>query len=105
MADGLTDITEALKAQLKKTKSVDDAVLKVVKESLKESSPVRFEGNNYAEQWVTEAEKRTLPNYRRTPNALAQLSRGRCSRRSVSLPSKSSSRATPCAWSATSRTC
>jgi glutamine synthetase len=73
VADGLADITEALKAELKKTKSVDDAVLKVVKESFKESSPVRFEGNNYAEEWVTEAEKRGLPNYRRTPEALAQL--------------------------------
>ncbi len=73
VADGLSEITEALKAELKKTKSVDDAVLKVVKESFKESTPVRFEGNNYAEEWVTEAEKRGLPNYRRTPEALAQL--------------------------------
>jgi glutamine synthetase len=73
VADGLGELTEALKAELKKTKSVDDAVLKVVKESFKESSPVRFEGNNYAEEWVTDAEKRGLPNYRRTPEALAQL--------------------------------
>jgi glutamine synthetase len=73
VADGLGEITEALKAELKKTKSVDDAVLKVVKESFKESSPVRFEGNNYSEEWVKDAEKRGLPNYRRTPEALAQL--------------------------------
>jgi glutamine synthetase len=73
VADGLGELTDALKAELKKTKSVDDAVLKVVKESFKESSPVRFEGNNYAEEWVTDAEKRGLPNYRRTPEALAQL--------------------------------
>ncbi len=73
VADGLGEITEALKAELKKTKSVDDAVLKVVKESFKESTPVRFEGNNYSEEWVKEAEKRGLPNYRRTPEALAQL--------------------------------
>ena len=73
VADGLAEITEALKAELKKTKSVDDAVMKVVKESFKESTPVRFEGNNYSEEWVTEAEKRGLPNYRRTPEALGQL--------------------------------
>jgi glutamine synthetase len=73
VADGIGDILDALKAELKKTKSVDDAVLKVVRESFKESTPVRFEGNNYAEEWVTEAEKRGLPNYRRTPEALAQL--------------------------------
>ncbi|HZO19642.1 MAG TPA: glutamine synthetase III [Gemmatimonadaceae bacterium] len=73
VADGLGEITEALKAELKKTKSVDDAVLKVVRESFKESTPVRFEGNNYSEEWVKEAGKRGLPNYRRTPEALAQL--------------------------------
>jgi glutamine synthetase len=73
VADGIGEITEALKAELKKTKSVDDAVLKVVRESFKSSTPVRFEGNNYAEEWVTEAEKRGLPNYRRTPESLAQL--------------------------------
>jgi glutamine synthetase len=73
VADGLGEITEAIKAELKKTKSVDDAVLKVVKESFKESSPVRFEGNNYSDEWVKDAEKRGLPNYRRTPEALAQL--------------------------------
>jgi glutamine synthetase len=73
VADAIGEITDALKAELKKTKSVDDAVLKVVKESFRESTPVRFEGNNYAEEWVVEAEKRGLPNYRRTPEALAQL--------------------------------
>ena len=73
VADGLSEITEALKAEMKKTKSVDDAVLKVVKESFKETTAVRFEGNNYSEEWVKEAEKRGLPNLRRTPEALAQL--------------------------------
>ena len=73
VADALGELTEALKAELKKTKSVDDAVLKVVRESFKESTPVRFEGNNYSEEWVKDAEKRGLPNYRRTPEALGQL--------------------------------
>ena len=73
VADGLGELTDAIKAELKKTKSVDDAVLKVVRESFKESTPVRFEGNNYSEEWVKEAGKRGLPNYRRTPEALAQL--------------------------------
>jgi glutamine synthetase len=34
---------------------------------------VRFEGNNYSEEWVKEATKRGLLNLRRTPEALAQL--------------------------------
>jgi glutamine synthetase len=52
---------------------VNDAVLKVVKESFKETSAVRFEGNNYSNEWVDEAHKRGLLNLRRTPEALAQL--------------------------------
>jgi glutamine synthetase len=52
---------------------VNDAVLKVVKESFKETSAVRFEGNNYSQEWVDEAAKRGLLNLRRTPEALAQL--------------------------------
>jgi glutamine synthetase len=44
-----------------------------VRNVFKETAPVRFEGNNYAEEWVTEAAKRGLPNLRRTPEALKQL--------------------------------
>ncbi len=73
VAEAISEITVALKAELKKTKKVDDAVLKVVRPIFKETSPVRFEGNNYSEEWVKEAAKRRLLNLRRTPEALAQL--------------------------------
>jgi glutamine synthetase len=73
VAEAISEITTALKAELKKTKKVDDAVLKVVRPIFKETAPVRFEGNNYAEEWVKDAAKRGLPNLRRTPEALAQL--------------------------------
>src|SRR5439155_967830 len=69
----LVFLAAALRAELKKTKKVDDAVLKVVRPIFKETTPVRFEGNNYAAEWVTEAAKRKLPNLRRTPEALAQM--------------------------------
>ena len=66
---------------------------------------MRFEGNNYSDEWVKEAEKRGLLNLRRTPEALAQLDdeavARRCSRRSASSRRRSSSRATTCASSAT----
>ena len=39
----------------------------------KETTNVRFEGNNYSEDWVVEAKRRGLPNVRSTPEALAQL--------------------------------
>jgi len=73
VAEALGELTATLRETLKKTKSVDDAVLKIVREAFKESAAVRFEGNNYSSEWVVEAAKRKLLNLRRTPEALAQL--------------------------------
>jgi glutamine synthetase len=47
--------------------------MQVVREVFRETAAVRFEGNNYSDEWVKDAEKRGLPNFRRTPEALAQL--------------------------------
>jgi glutamine synthetase len=73
VAESIGELTDELRETLKKTKSVDDAVLKVVRGAFKVSTPVRFEGNNYSEEWVKEAQKRGLPNLRRTPEALKEL--------------------------------
>jgi glutamine synthetase len=73
VADAIEELTERLRAELKKTKEVDDAVLAVVRQAFKESAAIRFEGNNYSEEWVKEAKKRGLPNIRQTPEALGQL--------------------------------
>src|SRR6058998_1160036 len=73
VAESIAELTSALKAELKKTKKVDDAVLKIVRPIFKDTAAVRFEGNNYSEDWVKEAAKRGLLNLRRTPEALAQL--------------------------------
>ena len=73
IAESIGELTTELRAELKKTKKTDDAVLKVVQRAFRETTPIRFEGNNYSEEWVTEAAKRGLPNYRRSPEALAQL--------------------------------
>jgi glutamine synthetase len=73
VAEALDELTTQLKAELKKTPAVDDAVVAVVRKAFKESAAIRFEGNNYSDEWVKEAEKRGLPNLRRTPEALDQL--------------------------------
>ncbi|HEY7394819.1 MAG TPA: glutamine synthetase III [Gemmatimonadaceae bacterium] len=73
VAEAIAEITAALRAELEKTNKVDDAVLNVVRPIFKETTPVRFEGNNYSEEWVKDAAQRGLPNFRRTPEALAQL--------------------------------
>src|SRR5438552_7700733 len=70
VAESVAELTSELRAELKNTKKLDEAALKVVRGAFKESSPVRFEGNNYSEDWVKEAAKRGLPNFRRTPESL-----------------------------------
>ncbi len=73
VAESIAELSQALRAELKKTKKVDDAVLKVVSPVFRATKNIRFEGNNYSDEWVTEAERRGLLNLRRTPEALAQL--------------------------------
>ena len=73
VADGFTELTKALKAKLKTAKNANAAIMEVVRDAVKETKAVRFEGNNYSEEWVVEAEKRGLLNLRKTPEALAQL--------------------------------
>ncbi|HEX9562744.1 MAG TPA: glutamine synthetase III [Gemmatimonadaceae bacterium] len=73
VAGAIDDITKQIRAERRKTRKVDDAVMKVVRKVFRETTPVRFEGNNYAESWVKEAAKRGLPNLRRAPEGLGQL--------------------------------
>ena len=73
VAEALEELTEQIRSNMKRGKSVDDVVLSVVQEAFKETASIRFEGNNYSEDWVKEAAKRGLPNLRRSPEALEQL--------------------------------
>ncbi len=73
VAEAMADMIDEIKAEKKTTKSIDDAVMKVVRKAFRETKNVRFEGNNYSDAWVQEAAKRGLLNLRRTPEALGQL--------------------------------
>jgi glutamine synthetase len=73
VADGFSDLVKALKAKGAKGKVNEAIVMEVVRETIKETKAIRFEGNGYSEEWVNEAEKRGLPNLRKTPEALAEL--------------------------------
>ncbi|CAL65454.1 glutamine synthetase III [Christiangramia forsetii] len=54
----------------------DDAIFNVLREYIKKSKKIRFEGDGYGEAWEKEAEKRGLSNNRTTPQALkAQVSK------------------------------
>jgi glutamine synthetase len=73
VAEALGEIAEEVRANTKRGKSAEDVALGVVRQIFKETAAIRFEGNNYSEEWVKEAAKRGLPNLRRTPEALEQL--------------------------------
>jgi glutamine synthetase len=73
VADGIDEVTAALEAKLKTSKSKEEAIFAVVKDAIKETKGVRFEGNGYSEEWVIEAEKRGLPHLKTTPEALHEL--------------------------------
>jgi len=73
VAEAIGELTAELRDALKSTPKVDDAILQVVRKAFQETASIRFEGNNYSDAWVEEAEKRGLPNRRRAPEALEQL--------------------------------
>lgn len=53
----------------------DEAVFNILREYIKDSKKIRFEGNGYGEAWEKEAAKRGLSNNKTTPEALkAQIS-------------------------------
>ncbi|MEE2771795.1 MAG: glutamine synthetase III [Bacteroidota bacterium] len=54
----------------------DDAIFNVLREYIKKSKKIRFEGDGYGEAWEKEAVKRGLSNNKTTPEALkAQVSK------------------------------
>ncbi len=73
IADGMSEIIASLKEKLKAGKKTEEAIMEVVKAAVIETKKIRFEGNGYSEEWVAEAERRGLPNLRKTPEALHQL--------------------------------
>jgi len=48
----------------------DDAIFNVLREYIKHSKKILFEGDGYSEAWEKEAEKRGLSNFKTTPEAL-----------------------------------
>ncbi len=69
----LDEFAQKIEANIKSGKKLNEAVMDVLIPAIKESEPVRFEGNNYDPEWEKEAEKRGLPNKKTTPEALKDL--------------------------------
>ncbi len=61
-----TEVDELIEKGLKK----DEAIFNVLREYIKQSAKVLFEGDGYSKEWEEEAKKRGLSNLKSTPEAL-----------------------------------
>jgi glutamine synthetase len=72
ISESLDYVAEKIK-KASNGKDLNTAAMQVIAEIVKETKDVRFEGNNYAPEWVKEAKKRGLPNVASTCEALEAL--------------------------------
>jgi glutamine synthetase len=70
VAEQLNDFNERVEKLEAKGKERRLAVVEVLRDYIKESKNVRFEGDGYSDEWVKEAAKRGLGNVKDTPRAL-----------------------------------
>ncbi len=70
VAETLTRFKEDVDKLIKKGGKKEVAIINVLREYIKASKKIRFEGNGYSDEWVAEAEKRGLKNVKNTPQAL-----------------------------------
>ncbi len=69
VAEQLTQFKKEVDALIKKGSDKRLAIVKVLREYIKSSKAVRFEGDGYSDEWAKEAEKRGLKNIKSTPEA------------------------------------
>jgi len=69
-ADAFDYLADELEKLIAKGKPVDQAIQQVVKETLTKHQRIIYEGNGYSAEWVKEAERRGLKNYKTTPEVL-----------------------------------
>lgn len=71
VAQQLIDFKAEVDALIKDKKlKKDEAIFNVLREYIKQSKKIRFEGDGYGEAWEKEAKKRGLSNNKTTPTAL-----------------------------------
>jgi glutamine synthetase len=81
VADQLKRFMAEVNALMAKKVRKNEALIQVIRKYIKESKKIRFEGNNYSDDWVKEAAKRGLSNFPTTPEALLAMT----SRKSTTL--------------------
>jgi glutamine synthetase len=70
VSEQLRQFKKDVDARISKGSEKRLAIVNVLRDYVKSSGKVRFEGDNYSESWVKEAEKRGLSNITNTPRAL-----------------------------------
>ncbi|HEU4719055.1 MAG TPA: glutamine synthetase III [Bacteroidia bacterium] len=70
MAEQLIKFRHDVDALMAKNVEKDEAIFQVLRQYIVASKKVRFEGNGYSDEWVKEAKKRGLNNFKTTPEAL-----------------------------------
>ena len=73
VADQLQQFRRDLEQALANGQEQQQAITQILREYLKAGKPILFEGDNYSDAWVEEAEKRGLSNLKSTPEALDTL--------------------------------
>ncbi|MBN1650264.1 MAG: glutamine synthetase III [Bacteroidales bacterium] len=73
LAKQLTNFKRDVDQLLAKGLDFEDSVYQVIKDYIVRSKRIRFEGNNYSEEWQIEAQKRGLSNIKTTPETLKTL--------------------------------
>ncbi len=66
LKDFKIEVDKLIENDLKK----DEAIFNVLREYIKESKDILFEGDGYSNDWIKQAEKRGLQNIKTTPRAL-----------------------------------
>ncbi len=70
IAEQFLQFTNEVRNRINSGLKKEDAVFETIKKYIKESKPLRFEGNSYCDEWRAEAEKRGLSNEANTPDAI-----------------------------------
>lgn len=68
VAESIDELTDKIEAA--GTSDIRKTIFEIVKGEIKNIKPVIFGGDNYSGEWHKEAERRGLPNFKTTPEAL-----------------------------------
>lgn len=71
LAEVVTEYNGWIKEQKEAGKTADETLIALAKKCYESAESIVFNGDNYTQEWVQEAERRGLPNLKNTPEALA----------------------------------